>query len=251
MAHCHRADPPAPIHLNHQETHCLTARHKSCPVYLKPGPLPPTLRGQEVDAGNGRKSGAIIWTLLAVGLMAVLAVAWGSGLLNLNALRTSQAIPGEAPVGAVRPMQTATATATVTAVFPAALPAATETAVPDSTATPEPTPTFMPPPTATPIPTTELFPTLTPVPPPPQVVVQVGRLNVRTGPSTEYPAIMVVEAGSTFDVIGRLNDGTWWQICCVVDEPAWVIAEAVELWGRAELVPLVEVPPLPSPEPTN
>ncbi len=255
LGHCYRDTPPTPISLNHQEIHCLTARHKSCPVYLQAGPLPASLRGQEVDTGNGRKRGAIVLALIAVGLMAALAVAWGSSLLNLNGSSTSQTGPGEAPAVALLSTQTATATATAaateTAVPPTALPTATETAVPDSTAIPEPTPTFTPPATATPIPTTELLPTLTPVPPLPQVIVQAERLNVRTGPSTEYPAITVVEAGSTFDVIGRLNDGTWWQICCVADEPAWVIAAGVELWGLVDLVPVVEVPPLPTPEPTN
>ena len=63
----------------------------------------------------------------------------------------------------------------------------------------------------------------------------------------------MVAAGAIFDVVGRLNDGTWWQVCCVEDDLAWVIAEGVTMWGLVDLVPVVAAPPppTPTPEPTN
>ena len=84
--------------------------------------------------------------------------------------------------------------------------------------------------------------------PNPQALVLADRLNIRTGPSTDYPIATLVEAGEIFDVIGRLRDGSWWQICCINGNPAWLIAEAVDIWGIQNLVPIVEVPPLPTPE---
>ncbi len=342
LAYCHRAKPPAPIHLNHQETHCLTARHKSCPVYLKPGPLPTSLRGQDVILSNGRRRGTVVLGIVALVLLAALAAAWGSGLINLNTLTGSQPADGNSLAAGVLPTATATATplmratSEATAVSSGSQLAAEETPNPTATAipptqthTPEPTPTSTPPPTATPIPTAKLPATFTPVPPPsqavvsvapvnlrtgpdisypilrtlsevgarydivglldsggwwqvccvagetgwiseegitiegetarvpavtapnPQIRVQAERLNARTGPSTNYPTVTVLEAGETFDLIGRLNDGTWWQICCINGDPAWVIAEGVELWGNANLAPVVEIPPLPTSEPTN
>ncbi len=335
MGCCHRAMPPSPVFLNHQETHCLTARHKGCPVYLKPGPLPTSLRGQAMEQHDGHRWGAVILAVAALLLIVALAAAWGSGLINLNTLTGGQTDSAEPRAAAILPTTTTTVTRAATAVAQTA-PPATETAVPEPTqplptGTTFPTPTPAPPATVTPIPTTELPPTFTPPPPPPQavvnaapvnlrtgpdisypilgtldevdsrydivglldrggwwqiccvagetgwitdegvtiagetegvplvpppnpqVLVQAERLNVRSGPSTEFPATAVVAAGAIFDIVGRLNDATWWQICCVEDDLAWVIAEGVTVWGLVDLVPVVAAPPppTPTPEPTN
>lgn len=80
------------------------------------------------------------------------------------------------------------------------------------------------------------------LPPNPQVRVLAARLNARTGPSQEYPTLTVLNTDDVFNVIGRLADNTWWQICCVDDDVAWVFAEGVELWGIAEIVPIIAPP---------
>ncbi|MCA9973223.1 MAG: SH3 domain-containing protein, partial [Anaerolineales bacterium] len=85
--------------------------------------------------------------------------------------------------------------------------------------------------------------------PAPQVVVEVERLNVRGGPSVDYPVLALVAAGTVFEIGGRLNDGTWWEVCCLDDGGSgWVIAESVTVWGVTDGVPVVEVPPLPTEE---
>ncbi|MCB8992030.1 MAG: SH3 domain-containing protein [Ardenticatenaceae bacterium] len=323
MGHCHRAQPSAPVHLNHQETHCLTARHKGCPVYLQAGPLPTSLRGQEITQKKPRRRYMFVLSILAIAILAALFGIWRNGLINLPA---GLADPTEPAVMAIV-QSTATQVPVVETAVPTVTLPATETAVPmPPSPPPQPTHTATPPPTVTPIPTIALPATFTPVPPQPQAIISVApvnlrtgpdtsypilrtinevgarfdivgrldtggwwqiccvnnetgwiteegidfagdsaivptlsapnpqavvladRLNIRSGPSTDYPIVALVEAGAIYDVIGRLNDGTWWQICCLDDNPAWLISEGVEIQGIQDLVPIVEAPPPPAPE---
>ncbi len=41
-----------------------------------------------------------------------------------------------------------------------------------------------------------------------------SRANVRTGPM-DSPIIAKANPGDEFKVIGRSDDGEWWQVCCV------------------------------------
>jgi hypothetical protein len=74
------------------------------------------------------------------------------------------------------------------------------------------------------------------------------KLNVRTGPGTNYTRIGLLEAGVTVGILGRNSDTSWWQI--VYPEAAsgigWISAD----YGRAQNtvnVPVVEIPPTPTP----
>ena len=127
MGCCHRAQPPTPVHLNHQETHCLTARHKGCPVYLQAGPLPSSLRGQIPTIAKPRRRAGFFMSILLLAALAALFAAWRGGLINLP---TSPVEP-TAPVAVAAPQVTATQELAVvnTAVPTPTLPA-TETAVP-------------------------------------------------------------------------------------------------------------------------
>lgn len=58
-----------------------------------------------------------------------------------------------------------------------------------------------------------------------RMVVLVDRLNIRTGPGTEYSAIGQVNTGDVLDVLEHSDDGTWCRICCVGDQVGWVINE--------------------------
>jgi uncharacterized protein YraI len=73
-------------------------------------------------------------------------------------------------------------------------------------------------------------------------------LNVRTGPGTNYEPIGWLAAGTRVAVIGRVADGTWWQIPYpdAPDGVAWISAG----YGRArdtQGVPVVEAPSTPTP----
>jgi len=73
-------------------------------------------------------------------------------------------------------------------------------------------------------------------------------LNVRTGPGTNYDRIGSLAAGTTVSIIGRNADSSWWQIPFSngPEGKAWISAG----YGTArhtEGVPVVEVPPTPTP----
>ena len=85
-----------------------------------------------------------------------------------------------------------------------------------------------------------------------QAIITADRLNVRSGPSVDYALLGTVEAGMSYEVIGRLNDQSWWLICCLADGSAgWVINDAVLIQGNTAFIPLASIPPLPSPTPTE
>ncbi len=53
-------------------------------------------------------------------------------------------------------------------------------------------------------------------PPPPASGAATGTateyLNVRSGPGTNYPVLVVAPPGSTGEIIGKSSDGQWWQV---------------------------------------
>lgn len=254
MGHCHRATPPAPVLIGHQESRCLTARHKGCPIYLKPGPLPSSLQGPDVAAPQiGQVWGKLPWAITAIVLIAALATAWISGLLNFTSSTNGDGESNQPFAVVERPAQTAAATPpTAAATIPVMQPG-NETAVdpssqPPATQAPTKAPTGAPPATITPIPTMARPPTFTPVPPPPVAIISAAPVNLRAGPDLSYPILQTLqETGARYDIVGRLVTGEWWQICCIDGNPAWVIAESVDLWGIISSVPLVDIPTAPEP----
>ncbi len=70
--------------------------------------------------------------------------------------------------------------------------------------------------------------------------------NIRSGPSTEYPIVQVLEANQSVMAIGQalgeLNL-TWYQ----TDTSGWVRIDTVTVSGDCSALPTVEAPPLPEP----
>lgn len=118
---------------------------------------------------------------------------------------------------------------------------------PPPTPTPTPTP-FVAVPTATPTPT-PAPPTPTPTPeatPTPFAVVQAQVLNVRDGPSTDYPVIGRLESGDEVAIVGQNDAGDWWQICCLTEGNGWVYGPLVRAQGETAEVPvIVDIAPPP------
>ncbi|MEM7348713.1 MAG: SH3 domain-containing protein, partial [Chloroflexota bacterium] len=125
--------------------------------------------------------------------------------------------------------------------------AAVETSEP--TITPTPSPTNSPTPTPRP-------PTRTPTPQPaPNVTLDESRedgLNIRSGPSTDYAIIDSFDPGETRTVLGRNENGDWWQIDTsdlaeaddeTVSQGGWVLGRLVQFSGSDENLPVVEVEP--------
>jgi uncharacterized protein YraI len=73
-------------------------------------------------------------------------------------------------------------------------------------------------------------------------------VNVRSGPGTNYPVLVVAPAGSSAEVTGKSADGQWWQVKISTQYSAsglgWVAA-GFGYTQNTENVPVVEAPPAP------
>ena len=96
----------------------------------------------------------------------------------------------------------------------------------------------------------------TPAPGVPSAVAK-DYVNVRSGPSVQYPIYGVAQPGSSAEIIGKSEDGGWWVVKLPTDlvgaGQGWVSAEHT-LATDAENVPVIPAPPLeeiviPTPQP--
>jgi uncharacterized protein YraI len=112
---------------------------------------------------------------------------------------------------------------TFTPTPPAATGNAVTAAAPVAAAPVAAAPVDTPIPTATPVPAVEAppLPTATPAPEA-RLTVSGDVVNLRTGPSTDYPLVGAVNQGESYAVTGRNAAGDWWQICCINAQPAWI-----------------------------
>lgn len=73
-------------------------------------------------------------------------------------------------------------------------------------------------------------------------------INVRGGPSTDYPSYGIAPRGATAVVIGKSVDGLWWVVQISTDIASdgrgWVASAYVQV-ENADDVPVIEAPPLP------
>jgi hypothetical protein len=91
----------------------------------------------------------------------------------------------------------------------------------------------------------------TPLGPTIRVNADVDRVNVRSGPSTNYDIIGVMIAGQTAPALGRTAGGDWIQIgyAGVEGGVAWVYSPYVTLIRSGDL-PIIEPPPTSTPRVT-
>ncbi|MCI0713352.1 MAG: SH3 domain-containing protein [Chloroflexi bacterium] len=115
------------------------------------------------------------------------------------------------------------------------------------TLTPMPTPT--PPLTATPVPSETPLPTMTATPDSPQASAAGFLLIVREGPSELFEVVGAVDPDEQLPVNAISTDGLWFQ----VDFPqsatglGWVSAQAVQIAGLVDNLPIVRGPEPPVP----
>lgn len=73
-------------------------------------------------------------------------------------------------------------------------------------------------------------------------------VNVRSGPSTDYPSFGIAPTGAFAQVVGISEDQLWWVVKIPVDLSAegqgWVSADYVEVTGGAD-APVIPDPPAP------
>ena len=76
----------------------------------------------------------------------------------------------------------------------------------------------------------------------------IDTVNVRSGPSTDYPSYGLANAGDRALILGISEDGLWWVVqlptYVAPDGRGWVSAGYVDA-TNADEVPVIETPPLP------
>jgi hypothetical protein len=182
------------------------------------------------------------WSLVVILVLAVLLLA---GCPPPEQTATEIAVAPTEPEQVQAPVEATPAPPTNNPVPPTPVPPTDTLAPPTPTPVP-PTPTPVPP-TPTPVP-----PTPTPVPEPeaPQAVAS-RNMNVRGGPGTDYAVIGSAETGDSFDITGKNEDGSWYEVCCFAgDEKGWLSASLVTLEGDAAAIEVAENIPEPPPTPT-
>jgi hypothetical protein len=69
-------------------------------------------------------------------------------------------------------------------------------------------------------------------------VVAVGLLNLRSGPGQGFDVIGLARAGETYTATARSGDGTWLQICCINQAPAWLATGMVTVTSGLDSLPV-------------
>ncbi|MBN2469550.1 MAG: SH3 domain-containing protein [Anaerolineae bacterium] len=72
-----------------------------------------------------------------------------------------------------------------------------------------------------------------------------NRVNVRSGPSTDYPSFGSLMPDTSLNVVGR-NNITSWYVVDYSGRQGWVAASVVEIGGPCGTLPFVADPPLPA-----
>lgn len=81
------------------------------------------------------------------------------------------------------------------------------------------------------------------------VITEGSRANVRSGPELNAPIVARANPGDEFQVIGRSENGEWYQVCCIrgpldgvgeATETAWVAEVVIALDGNVDVVPVVD-----------
>ncbi len=100
--------------------------------------------------------------------------------------------------------------------------------------------------TPTPSPTPEPTPTPAATPTPDFATVRAdGTVNLRSGPGTAFGTVGQLNAGQTARILGKNQDGSWFQIERSGADPAWVVARLVSTQGPADQVAVAENIPEP------
>ncbi len=134
----------------------------------------------------------------------------------------------------------------------AATPTLTPTLTPSPTPSPSPTAMRSPTPPSTPTvaPSAAVLTTTVPFTATPPVAaaitvtagvtleVRAASGNLRSGPGTEFDILATTSKGRRYAVMGRNAEGTWWQICCVNDRPAWIADSLATISGDRNRVPI-------------
>ncbi len=175
--------------------------------------------------------------------LAVLLLTPGCALINSL---VEYPTPTPRPQRALRPTFTPTAPSSVEAVVEATQPAA-PAETPTAPAPAEPAAESVPP-TAEPPTPEPPTPTATPAP---IVIVPGEPVRARSGPGVTYDQVTELAAGTQLAIVGKNDAGDWWQVCCVGEQPVWVLGELVDEQGSLDAIAVAaDIPPAPTPTAT-
>ncbi len=69
------------------------------------------------------------------------------------------------------------------------------------------------------------------------------RINVRSGPGTNYRVVSSANGGARLPIVGQSQDGSWYQVTVGgLAEPGWVLSSLTTLKGTLDGVPKVDAP---------
>lgn len=71
-------------------------------------------------------------------------------------------------------------------------------------------------------------------------------VNVRSGPSTDYPILVTISPQSIYNVVGRNNDSSWYLISYGGGNTGWVSGSVTRLGGNCTAIPVATFAPLPT-----
>ncbi len=75
---------------------------------------------------------------------------------------------------------------------------------------------------------------------PAKAIVNTPLVNMRSGPSTDFSVVAIVDRGYEMDIVGKNAKGDWWKVCCVEKKSGWVDTELVDTEGAVDAVPVVK-----------
>jgi uncharacterized protein YgiM (DUF1202 family) len=73
----------------------------------------------------------------------------------------------------------------------------------------------------------------------PQVIVNTGNLNVRSGPGAVYTVIASVPGGTSFEPLGVTVDGAWYYVSGAAFGRGWISAEFTIFRGAYDAIPVI------------
>jgi len=77
-----------------------------------------------------------------------------------------------------------------------------------------------------------------------------GAVNVRSGPSTQFPPLFQISGNALAAVTGRLADGSWFQVN-VNGVVGWISSSVIRIGGQCGNVTVVVMTPTPPPGSTT
>jgi uncharacterized protein YraI len=71
-------------------------------------------------------------------------------------------------------------------------------------------------------------------------------LNIRSGPGVDYNLVSAIQSGETLSIVGKNNEGDWWEVALANSQVGWVYGQLVEISGNTAAVAVAaNIPPPP------